>query len=770
VTPADITSINNEIEDLGEQLTGLEDNVNGLGDGLDELDMQVDGLEDELGGRLDALENPVPGSCSEEELCVPDGLTLSTDALAGLVAVVCEHEINCCNEDELNYKFGPGITTADDCEKLFKDLVENGQTPDFLDDSPYVVQQVILIAQALNDPTVGIELNEDGIEACIEALENRDCPEYVEPTDEEPTCENPGEAEADPCMIGNLVNGLQEEGELCGDYGYYSNAVPECVEGLYCSRDSDSNRGICAQLPSENDFCRSDDDCDPSHDEYYYGEELTNLFCNKSTSQCEPLGDVGDPCEFIDSTFSFYNSSIDPWGGNPSATSIDCLPHLACDPITDTCVNYCDEGWLCQRGESAQPCPNGDLVCNVTAIPGLWDNYNYGTCTEAIEEGEEATYADECASGALEPDEDDEELFHCVAPLLDPGEACPGETAGAADALCSTGWCNDDEECAAPCNCEGDDCDDYGTDEWGNDALECENGFYCDWGNYNSALGVYACEPKIGNGNVCDTYDGVLHTSCTSGFCNTLSTPTANQCAPKQTDATDAACLTMADQECPANQYCNTANICKPYVALDGDCNIAAVPALECAPGLVCVDGASGDTCEQRAELGDACNSGNSLAPQCVSNLTCFDVDGDGTGTASECYDTTGTFENGVNCSYWGLQYGLVADTLCASGWCPESTGVCTTKVAAGEPCDSSDSALDTCDDGYYCNHESGDDTEGECAAQREPGQSCKPYLNGMDCRKDGMSGIYSTCEFLNDQFVCSDEAQPPESLFCDGN
>jgi hypothetical protein len=758
VTPADITAINDQLDGLEDDLTGLSDNVDGLGDGLDELEGQVGDLEDALGGRLDALEMPEIISCSEEELCIPDGVDLTTDAIAEIVSLVCQHEIDCCNEDELNYKFGPGIDSVEDCETLFADLVNNGQTPDFLGGSPFIVRQVILVAQALNDPAVRIELNQDGIDACVESLGTLECPEWVEPSDEEIECVNPEEGEDDPCLISNLVIGLQEEGELCGDYGgyYYEvvNGVPECAEGLYCSHDGGSQRGICAQMPTEGDFCRYDDDCNP-----YYGGVVTNLFCNKATAECQELGDVGDPCEFIDPTFSFYSPEIDPLVDGAVATSIDCLPHLSCDPISDTCVNYCDAGRLCSRGgEYPVPCP-GDLVCNVTSISGLWDNYGQGVCTEALEVGDEATYADECASGSLEYDVD--EVGHCIPPLDEPGANCEGGAAGAADSLCSIGWCNDDEECAAPCNCEGAACDTWVKDIYGNDALECETGFYCDWGN-NRGNGVFACEPKIANGQLCDTNGAVLHTSCTSGFCNTLSTPTANQCAAKQTNLIDAPCATTFDQECPANQYCNASNLCKGYVALDGDCNLVAVPAVECAPGLVCVDGASGDTCEEQAELGETCSVTPAVNPTCIAGLSCIDIDGGGTGTASECYDFLGTFENGVACAAYG-------DTVCASGWCAEALGVCAAKIAIGEPCDTEDTGLDVCDDGLYCNR-TGEDSEGECAPQREPGQSCKPFLNGLDCRKDGLTGESSQCLFLNDQFVCDADAQPPESFFCDGN
>lgn len=752
-----IDDLSDQVDNLEGQLTGVSDDVEGLGEDLNGLEGQVGDLEQSLDDLRNDVENPDILDCSESELCVPDGVMFSQAALEDLVTVVCEHEINCCDEDELNFKFGPGIASVEDCVQLFTDLVNNGQSPWFLQDNPYVINQIIAVAQAINDEATHIELNADGIADCVEQLDSRECPEYTE-VEPDTECVNPEPVEEDVCAIANLVTGLQAEGELCGDY----YGVPECADGLFCSHESSSQRGICAPLPSEGDLCREDNDCDPGFDEWNWGNFMTNLFCNKKTSACEPLGDVGDPCEYVDPTFSYYDYYLNPWQYQKEATAVGCLPHLICDPIAEECAEHCDAGGqFCQRGEVTTPCPEG-LICNVSALPDLFDNYGGGVCTVEIDDGERATYADECASGRLDVDDDLNDI--CGEQLKDAGDDCD---AAGEDAECEFGWCDTDEHCSARCNCEGEDCDNFFEEgDWV--ATPCDDGFYCDWGNPRGGS-WYACEPKVDNNEVCDTTNNSPHTSCTSGFCDPDQgddeAGTANLCSPKQTAAQNAPCTTTNDEECPNGQYCNSMNLCRPYVAEGGSCEVVD-PLVECHPDLICVTSTGTDTCAEPAALGEACNDGNMEDPSCAFGLSCIDTDG-AAGTEMGCYDYTGTFANGVDCTTWGAGGGI----YCASGWCqPNSptaptSWACAPKIEVGEACDADDATLNVCEDGTFCNH-GVDDSEGECAEQHLPGQSCKPYLGGMDCLNSTGSG---DCVLTNDQFVCNQYAQPPESLFCDG-
>lgn len=771
VTPADLDEVNGRITDLDDRLGDLTDDVDGLGGQLDGLSGDLSDLSEEVRRRLNALEDPDLISCSEEERCIPNGIELTRTGLADIISIVCEHEVDCCSSAELNLKFGPGIKTAAQCVSLFTDIVNNGFSPSFLQESPYIVNQIIRVAQALNDTRVRVALNPEGIEACVDSLRDRDCPRYLEPGEPgEPECTAYDPAMDEPCMLSNLLTGLQEEGELCGQYGggYHGYSIPECGEGLYCSwaGASQSGEGICARLPEEGHGCQTDYDCDPLADEGYslFG---TRLYCNVQDAKCAPLGDVGDPCAYIVDDFSIWHGSLWPW--SRSSTSQDCLPWLACDPISTTCVAQCSEGYLCDAHVDPFNNCGAGRVCNVTEFPDLNSNYSLGVCTGALAVGATCTLGTECASGSCSDACDPETgTCKCGAPLKAAGAACP--TPGP-DALCSSGLCGTDGKCAAFCDCD-DAIDEYACNlvaqQRGRDGVSCGAGTYCDFSEYvtDEALGFgYACKPLIANGNACDL-SFYMHRSCTSGFCDP--DPGDDQtgptyiCSPKQ--AANGNCTSTFDEECPNNQYCNNDNACRPYVPLNGDCDLTDPAGRECAAGLVCVDGTT-DTCRAYAESGENCNDSHQGAPSCAPNksLTCIDVDGPtGPGTMFKCYNLNGGVDNGVDCA--GV------DARCKSGFClpngPSPTAYqCAPPLEEGDDCDTANITIDTCAKGLFCNHPNGS-TAGKCAPQRRPGESCKPYFNGRDCTNGGLS----SCVFTKDQFLCNMSAQPVETLFCDGN
>lgn len=764
---ADLDAVEADIEDIQGSITGLTDDLGGVGDDLGVLDNRVGMLAMDLDGRLDDLETPDILSCSVADRCTPDGLKLTTDALVDIVQDVCEHEVDCCQPAELNLKFGPGIESVDDCVDLFNGLVENGDTPQFGGAAPYIVNQVIMVVRVLNDPDAHVELNLDGIAECHASLQDHECPEYTEPEEGTDECVVPAAGDEDPCAVWNLVTGLQQEGGPCSldaAYGF----LPECADGLFCSLagSREGINGICASLPIENDFCQTDQDCDPvSGESPAAGPLYTGLYCNQITAQCTALGAVGDDCEFIDPSFTF--SASNPFDGN-YALSQDCMPNLTCSPLTNTCIDRCTEGRFCSNSNF---CPVGQ-VCNLTEIPELDltftpDLFNYtGVCTVAIDAGDDCTYHlnnEECASGECGAFDNDADTDECAADLIEAGEDCGTDPflPSSADPTCESNFCDSAGQCAALCNCNGDDCEEYG-----DNANPCADGFYCDYGNYNELIGSAACEPVIPTGTVCDV--NVYHESCGTGFCDSDpgddDTAPFDVCRPKQTVPTNAPCTTGADEECPNNQYCNAAAppVCKPYLAVGANCDLTDITQRECAAGTVCVDDTT-DTCQAKAGSGDPCTYTNILDPVCEDALDCIDIDGDGAGLVSECYDYYGGYANGVYCGG--------NDSNCASGWCQPNAPVptsyaCAAKVAEGEVCDTADQTQDTCAEGLFCNHAAGL-TAGKCAEQKLPGQACKPFFNGLDCL-NGYDGS-GYCYQVHDQFLCNQSAQPLESLFCDG-
>jgi hypothetical protein len=771
----DLEEVNNRIDSVQDELDDLTGNVGGLTDDVSDLDDKFTELTAGLDGRLEDLENPEILSCTEFEVCIPTGVMDVTGGIGGIIDVVCEHEIDCCTENELNLKFGPGIDSVEDCVGLFTNMVENGFSPDFFETSmtPSVVQRVIGVVQALNDPRVRVAINQEGVQACIDSLET-ECPEISEPGPlPDPECVATTEYEENPCALSNLLIGMQDEGELCGDYSYgYGEDIPECKEGFYCSFEGfgfiegpTPSQGVCARLPDAGDFCQEDRDCDPfGYNQSHGGPLATNLYCNLADAQCEQLGGEGDPCEFIDDTFTLYdefNSQI-LYPRNRSATSRDCGGGLTCDPTSKECVANCSRGRFCDpyNGMNQLATCGEDMLCNVTEEPELYEIHGLGICWPALERGDVCTAGFECEDGVCTDNCNQTTLLCECNEVRAPGEECP--TPGPEE-LCSSGWCGTDGECAAACNCDENvspgspgSCDAL----VGPVPVGCDDGYYCASSTYNGQTGTYACEPLIPNGTACDyTNNGSdNHVACNSGFCD----PATTQCAAKV--AMDAACPSGVDQQCRSTQYCNNDEVmlCRTYRTAGQTCDAA----VECADGLVCVDGAASDTCQPLAGPGDDCNAGNVGAPECDTReddtIGCIDIDGDGAGLVYQCYSSMGGYADGVEC---GGNH-----ALCASGWCRWDAATapmeqtCEQPLEDGDPCDTANPTMDRCGEGLYCAR-TRSSTMGECAAQSGPGEPCDPFFGGGDCLYDG------ACVFAKDQYLCdSDSIDYEVELFCDGN
>jgi hypothetical protein len=736
-----LDEVTDRLGEVDDSLTEIEGDIDGLSGNVDELTGDVDGLGtdvSDLDMRVADLENPELVSCSAEEQCIPDGIMQVATTLQAMVERLCELELNCCSAEEINYKFGPSITTVAECTETFVDLINNGFTPSFLSQNGAVINMVVTIAQALNDPTVREEFDADAVEACLDSLDDRECPEFAAPVTPPAHCET-AELEAEnPCHPMVLLNGLQEEGELC-----HNNGVPECGEGLVC-RHTGGTGGICAAQAVAGDRCRDDDDCDTF---------TTNLFCNARTGECQERGDVGDDCTYVDADFGAPGLFPTFFGGmlqNPEAVAIECTRGTICDPATLECVPNCSNGSICS---SNAECPDGH-TCNFTETFGLRSTYGLGACRPALAMDAPCTVGTECASGRCQHNGT---AMVCFAALKAEGEACTVATAGIGqfDATCESGFCAADStsttagKCAVRCNQQS----------------ECAATHYCNTTMFvdsTHAENYYPCDLKRADTVACspltDPADPAAlwhHIQCASGFCN------AGACQAKV--AAGAACPSFLDAQCPDTQYCNVN--CTAFVAASGAC----VEDGDCGPGNECFN----LTCRPLGAAGASCAAGEGC--QEYNDITCTTVTG-----GSQC-QPAGMFPVGAGCAAFSYLTkageSLFADTLCAGGWCRSSDSTCADPIAAGGNCDVSSTATNRCAEGTFCKFPLNmPGFAGQCTAQATVGQECNPRYSTLSCpsASGGRTCASSclgewSCNLQNDQFLCGELSVPASTLFCDG-
>jgi hypothetical protein len=749
-----LDEVSGDLADLQGELDTKIDDVTG---DLDEANTNIEDLTGKAGDldeRLAALEE-VP-KCSADEACMPDGIMVSQAGIAAIVEQLCTLEINCCDADELTYKFGPGITTVAECTTTFTDLVNNGFSPDFLNGNGVLINRVINMAQAINSNDVQIAIDPAAVKTCVDHLAKRECPKYIAP-DAAPAlhCTAPEIEEfSDPCALKLLAKGSQGDGEVCGITG-----VDECAAGLVCRRTAvGSTFGLCASPSLVGERCRRDADCDG-----------TEQFCNLGTGKCQERSDEDEDCEYVDPTFKNDIGSLDPGFGygsgygwqNPTALKIECKQGLTCDPTTNKCVSYCSAGSICTSSVS---CPDG-LICNFSDVANMYMTFGYGICTPPLDNGKPCTCnlpplgsgacqqtdgeSKECASKRCAYDAVTDLRNECTEPFKAAGEACTLVTAGVSnvDATCASNRCGTDSKCTAQCLSQSD----------------CPATHYCAIGE-STTNGEYACEPKKANDAMCSYTNITPNNSndnyeCLSGFCQQSSA----MCKPKV--AAGGVCGPIAqDTACPSTQYCLTAAgptyTCTNIVTAGGACTTSN----ECGGGAYCgFAGSNAMKCVAFVASGGVCDEATNDI-RCLAGLTCAEL-----GATDKCY-RAGAFPVGAFCNDFFEDEDFneyFRDTVCASTWCRLSDNTCQEPVAAGGDCDIDNPAKNRCATGSYCNYPALATTatnygEGKCTAQGTAGQPCDPRF-GNDCVSPG------SCELRNDSFVCSVFAVVEETLFCDG-
>jgi hypothetical protein len=769
---SNFNEVNKALDDLNKDLQDGLDGVNGdIGDAndkIDDLSKQADDLADQLAHIND------PANCSANQACIPDGLGITAMGLADVISKLCSLEIDCCDADELNYKFGPGITTVKECTDTFTDMVNNGLSPSFLSQNGVLINRVIAIAQAINSNDVQVEIDPKAVKACVDYLGKRECQKF-EALDVEPAthCEVIDYTDTDdPCSLDLLVKGAQQEGQVCGVTG-----VNECDAGLVCRYVPSSDFGICATPSAIGDHCRADSDCDG-----------TEQFCNLGTGTCQERGDEGDDCEHVDPTFNYEGlgpSIVSGWE-NPAAVKIECKRGLVCDPTSNKCVSNCSAGAFCQNNAG---CPEG-LICNTALNDGLRIHYNMGVCTDPIATGDPCfcnlgtpVVGGKCIDNATGLEQENSQCesgrcamgdngLECTEALKPVGASCtlgaPG--VGQPDATCISRWCAGDGKCATQCT-------PYAPPNYFAEVPCADPNYYCNvaigsipYGGSPTTTGRFACEPKKANDSACHVQalssDGALYYpgdtnfnypenyECASGYCD----GGTSQCKPRIAANTTCPFTASNARASCTGSWCKMVDAmptytCIAYVAPGGACDQS--DARVCGPDAYCATvGTNMNKCVSYAAAGEACDNTNDVRCDTTDEahyLNCALT----SATAGVCAEY-GMYPNGSTCNG--------NDEQCASQWC-NGDNTCQEPVAEGEDCNVSAPEI-RCAEGTYCNFDNLPQTDpdygkGTCTAKGLAGQSCDPRFNSSDCVDE--------CVLRNDSFVCDSYSLPDETLFCDG-
>jgi hypothetical protein len=444
--------------------------------------------------------------------------------LEGLIGSLCAWDFQCCSRGELDFRLGPFTTDAEDChdryvEQLYSNnnIVET-QRGDLLSTLAFAVRL---------DRS---EPNPDMVQACQELIEHRSC---NEPYDGDVYCEPGDDPVENPCDLRNLFTGRQQVGEPCSEALSTLGFDIECIPGSSC--EPLDGTFVCVQRGLVDEFCDVDGMCDEG------------LFCDISVGRCAEKSNVNEPCAFA--------NDDEPDSGSET---IPCKEHLTCNPDTNTCVQYCSEGYDCWTDEQ---CPQGHSCIPVD----IGDN----TYTYCLSRGD--TNGDRC-----DTDHDCIDSFHCA------GGSC------AADRT------------------QGTDCT---TDN------QCQAGLYCD------LVGSGQCEIVL-NANALCTDTRQCNPSTTLGCmtgengsrCRTALLPNGSPCVPGENDGgtwcASGVCEDITD-DLEYNPECHPG----AQVSQSCDDSPSTFDIRQCAQGLYCDEG----FCQAKLDAGGDCRDDG--AEQCLNGM-----------------------------------------------------------------------------------------------------------------------------------------------------
>ena len=153
-----------------------------------------------------------------------------------LLAELCQWSEKCCDDGEFAAIFGMSIGDAAQCTARMKDMLHDNDEQGL---APY---QLALIHPLLSDVADSVNLArslviEDGVQACVAALQSRVC---NVPDDAQARCETPTQ---DPCELTSLFAGRLPVNSECSRYFRGPWRDIECVAGTSCE-DTDPSTSL----------------------------------------------------------------------------------------------------------------------------------------------------------------------------------------------------------------------------------------------------------------------------------------------------------------------------------------------------------------------------------------------------------------------------------------------------------------------------------------------------------------------------------------------
>jgi len=462
-----------------------------------------------------------------------------------VIAAFCDLAYTCCEENEAAYFLGPYVLPEECTSRLMETASVSPITNLDLSALAGLRAGTLLIPNlpALNEAVQDgrVEISREGLDACKAYLADGDCNEYEEP-EVAVGCQPPTvPEETGPCAPGKLFIGKLVEGQDCSSGAF----TFECAPGYRCGTGSGLGvNGRCVRLRQVTETCVIDSDCD------------TGLYCSELDGTCKAFSKKGETCAYADRN--------DP-APIEETLLVKCSPQLACNPLTELCVEACQAGATCETNADCDE--DQELSCILSRCSKLRQLDQ--PCAETLNCAEGLR----CATNPQAPAE-----LSCQ-PTLPLNAPC---TAGTD---CDSGYCPVATAiCTDPVDI-GDPCPTGTTEECGegacvreNPSATCVDETDCPESDLCMPDGFcgYHCIEKKDDGATCDLDIECTSETCVSSFCRTLPLERGVAC-DDGTDCESLFCNYESPRECDnlplaLNDPCMSGSECDSGVCFDGEC------------------------------------------------------------------------------------------------------------------------------------------------------------------------------------------------------